>query len=212
MIYKVTISDDFLVQEAYKEGMDELNDFWGINWKINTPDISIVSSRKEINQIMGKETSQELVGWSKNRNVFVLDYQKVETESSYRLTPEQYKALIKHEMNHIFEGIVSNGSMGPFWLKEGLSIYLSGQISLGQWERPSEFKGFINSDENNKKAAYEEGGYVVELLVNKFGKGKIIELIKLLKTMKSDEDFLITFKQIFGLDLNYENINRLYLS
>jgi len=74
MIYKTQIVIDPLVEEAYQEGMHELNEFWGINWVENTPDVYIVGSRSEIDQIKGKGTSDQLVGWSKNRNIFVLEY------------------------------------------------------------------------------------------------------------------------------------------
>jgi len=120
---------------------------------------------------------------------------------------------MKHELNHLFYGIVSGGTPGPLWLREGLSTYLSGQTALGQWEKPAEFRGFIDSDSNeeNKKYAYAEGGFVVELLVQKFGKEKVILLVKQLKTIKNLEGFKILFREIFGIELEYGVINELYL-
>lgn len=213
MIYKTKIVTDPLVEDAYQEGMRELNKFWGINWVENTPDVYIIGSRAEIDLIKGSNTSDQLVGWSKNRNIFVMEYQKVETESSYTLNPDQYKALIKHELNHLFYSIVSGGASGPLWLREGLSIYLSGQISLGQWSKPTKFVGFIDSDSNieNKKYAYGEGGFVVEILVLKFGKEKIIQLVKQLKMINSLDDFKKIFIEIFDVELDYNVINSLYL-
>jgi hypothetical protein len=190
--------------------MNKLNDFWKINWIENTPDIFVVGNRKQINLLQGKETSGELVGWAKNRNIYILDFQKIETESSYKLTPEQYVALIKHELNHLFYGIVSDGAMGPLWLREGLSICLSGQTKNGQWQKPAEFKGFIDSEGKNKKYAYAEGGFVVELLINKFGKDKVVQFVKEMKGVNSEEEVGVKFKEVFGIDLTYEALNDLY--
>jgi len=177
----------------------------------NTPDIYILESRKEIDEIRGISTSSQDVGWAKNRNIFLLDYKKIETESSYKLTPEQYIALIKHELNHLFFNIVSGGTSGPIWFREGFSIFLSGQTTNGQWEKPGELIGFIESEGENKKYAYSEGGFVVELLVDKFGKEKVIQLVKRLKSIASDQDFKQTFNEIFGIELSYDSINNLYL-
>lgn len=209
MIYNTKVADDSLVQTSYDEGMNELNSFWGIGWRDNTPDIFIIESRKEVDRIKASETSGELVGWSKNRNIFVLDFKKIESESSYHLTPDQYKALIKHELNHLFHGIVSGGSMGPLWFREGLSIYLSGQITLGQWPRPIKLSGFIESSEENKKFAYAEGGFVIELLVKEFGKEKLIEFVKNMKMVKNNADFKKLFLEIFGVEFEYEALNNL---
>ena len=212
MIYRATLVSDSNVDEAYREGMTVLNGFWGINWQENIPDIFIIGDRSEINKIKGKMTRDQLVGWSKGRGIFVLEYQKV-IESSFKLTKEQYKALIKHELNHLFYGIVSGEISGPLWLNEGLSIFLSGQTTLGQWERPSEFRGFIESDasEENKKFAYAEGGFVIELLVNKYGKDKLIQLVRQLKSVKDSDGFKTLFTEIFGIELSYKSINELYL-
>ena len=131
MICKAIIFNDPLLSEAYNEGMKELNDFWGINWIESTPDIFVVDTRKEINEIRGTETSGELVGWSKGRDIHVLNYNNLEKESSLKLTRVQYKSLIKHELNHLFQRAITESAQVPLWLREGLSIYLSGQDS--QW-------------------------------------------------------------------------------
>ena len=211
MIFSIKPTTNSLVQKAYEEGMKELGNFWETNWVQNTPDVFIIDSRKEIDVIKGTETSNQSVGWSKNRNIYLLDYKKIESESSYKLTPEQYVALVKHELNHSFFNIASGNAMAPLWLNEGLSIYLSGQTKLGQWERPIELRGFIDSEGENKKYAYAEGGFVVELLVNKFGKEKLIQLVKQLKTIKDGQEFKRAFAEIYGVELDYKIINDLYL-
>jgi hypothetical protein len=211
MIFSIKITDDQLVGKAFQDGMMELNEFWGVNWVTNLPDLFIVDTRNEIDQIKGVATSRDLVGWSKNRNIFLLNYRNLETESSYLLTPEQYSALIKHELNHSFFGIASGNANAPLWLSEGISIFLSGQTSNGQWKRPTDFEGFIDSEGENKRYAYAEGGFVVELLINKFGKEKIIQLVKHLMSIKDGQEFKGVFSEIYGIELDYKVINELYL-
>ena len=60
------------------------------------------------------------------------------------------------------------------------------------------------------KPAYEEGGFFVEFLVNKYGKGKILDLVKSLPKMKSKASFEEKFKELYGLDLTYKDINKIY--
>ncbi|MBU1127127.1 MAG: hypothetical protein ABIH88_01280 [Patescibacteria group bacterium] len=210
MIFKIT--KDKLIENSYKEGMKELIDFWQFNWSMNTPDVLIVESRKDINEIWGEGTSSQIIGWANHNQIYLLDYNKLETESSLKLSRNGYKAFIKHELCHLFFKKVSKGASAPKWLKEGLSIYLSGQTKLSQWKKPIKFQSFIQSNDENKKAAYEEGGFFIEFLVKKYGKRKILDLIKSLPKMKSKTSFEEEFKKLYGYELTYKNINKEYLS
>lgn len=208
MIFKAI--DNQFVEDSYIEGMNKLGNFWGINWITNTPNILIVENRNAINKIRGKKTPNWVIGWIGNNCIYILSYNKLGTESSSKLSRNEYKALIKHELCHLFFKKTSKGAKGPKWLEEGLSIYLSGQTKLSHWKKPAKFHTFIESNEGNKKAAYEEGGFVVELLVNKYGKGNIIELVKFLPKMKSKVKFRKKFKELYGYKLTYKNINKIY--
>lgn len=78
------------------------------------------------------------------------------------------------------------------------------------WKKPERFDGFLESSWGNLKKAYGEGGFVVELLISNFGKEKIIQLVKSLPELESDK-FGKKFMEIYGFELNYEEINKLYL-
>ena len=64
-------------------------------------------------------------------------------------------------------------------------------------------------DKGGAAGVYEESGFVVELLVNKFGKTKLLKLIKTLHTTNSEKQFKKLFKDIYGFNLNYREINKL---
>jgi hypothetical protein len=215
MIFKIEPTKDELVESAYMEGMEELKKFWGINWIKSTPNIVIVKNRADLDAYMGRKTENWLVGagyGSKGlRGVVVLDYKNINQESINKYDEEGYKALIKHELCHLFFSIASNGVIGPSWLSEGISIYTSGQNDLKVWPKPAKFVGFLEANKEHMMKAYSEGGVVVELLVNKFGKDKILELVKALPGLAKYENFLEKFKEIYGFELTYEKINGIYL-
>lgn len=217
MIYRLKRIEDRLVQEAYDEGMKSLNDFWGIGWTKGTPKIYVVDSRADIDEIKGFVTEPWLVGWATglepgDRKIYVLDFDKFESESNHDRNEEKYKMLIKHELCHLFMSTVSNGSFiqAPMWLNEGVSVYLSGQIYTRK--KPDRFVGFLDSDRKNPFPAYGEGSFVVELLVNKFGKEKLISLVKKLPELKERRTLFDIFEEVYGFVLSYDNINDLYIS
>lgn len=214
MIFKIETVTDELVESAYREGMKELNDFWGINWIECTPSIIVVEDRKQLDELKGTKTENWLVGsafgYKGIRGVAVLKYKNINVESIQKFDEVGYKALIKHELCHLFYNSVSNGVTGPSWLCEGMSIYLSGQTNLKIWKKPEKFDGFLESSWENMRKAYGEGGFVVELLVRKFGKDKIIQLVKSLSEIEP-EKFGEKFAEIYGFHLSYEKVNELYL-
>lgn len=207
-------SNSELVQTAYDEGMKTLNEFWELGWTKNTPEICIVSSRAEINKIKGRETENWVIGWGdssdpKHKKIYLLDFEKIATESSHRIEREEYKTLIVHELCHLFVATISEKTspIGPMWWNEGLSTFLSGQLKYKK--RPEKLIGFLDSNRENPRPAYNEGGFVIETLINKLGKGKIIKLAKALAGIKS-EKFGEKFEEIYGFKLRYEEINKLY--
>ena len=63
--------------------------------------------------------------------------------------------------------------------------------------------------ENVGKGIYKESGFFIELLVNKFGKEKLLELIRRLPEINSEESFKKLFKEIYGFELSYGEVNRI---
>ena len=197
----------------YNRSMKELDDFFKLNWKVNKPKIFLVKDRKSIDKLMGQKTQDWIVGWVNDGNVFVLDKDNYEKESCHKYSDERYFSLIKHELAHVFTQAYScifDKSIEPDWLWEGVAIYLSDQNKT--FKKPSELKGFLQhySKDNKSLEVYKESGFAIELLVNNFGKQKLLRLIKSLKGIDSKEDFANKFKEIYGFDLNYKNFNKFF--
>lgn len=208
MIFRLKPTKDDLIQSAYDSGIQELNDFWGINWINNKPNIFLFDSRKEIDEFKGTKTEPWVVGWANNGNIYLLNFEKLGIESSKEYTREEYSMLVKHELAHLYYKSRSGGKETPRWLNEGLSLYLSGQLKTK--EKPNELVGFINFFSEGGARIYDESGFVVELLVNKFGKDKMIQLVKQMVETKNEDDFNKKFKEIYGFELSYIKINELY--
>ncbi len=203
MILKAKPIEDELIEDSYIEGMKVFNDFWGINWINNTPDVIVLESREDIDKVYGKKTQSWVRAWARNRTVYILSFDNITTESSHSDSKEEYQATIRHEIGHLFTNIVTNGESIPKWLNEGISTYLADQLLFNK--KPDAFTGFLESNQTNHKPAYVEGGYVVELLLTNFGKAKFIDFVKSLGTNES-------FKRIYGFELTYDNINIIYKS
>lgn len=208
MIYTIKDHKDKLIEKAYREGMKEFNEFFGIGWKYNLPSICVLKNRKEIDLFRYKSESW-VVGFVGGNTIYVLDKKNIKKESNHKeYSDEEYAMLVKHELCHLFYGILSKRqSNKPRWLAEGVSIYLSGQMKYKKLVE--KFVTFIDSYEKTNKGTYSEGGAAVKLLVEKFGKKKLLKLIFHLKEVSTEKAFFQLFKKVYGFDLSYKNFNNL---
>lgn len=59
------------------------------------------------------------------------------------------------------------------------------------------------------KEVYAEAGFFVQMLVDKFGKEKLLHLIKDAKNYKTPESFADFFAKEYGFKLAYKDVNYL---
>jgi len=212
MIFELKTIKNGKVEEDYKKMMSELNEFYDINWIHHTPDIIFVDSREQIDSYWGKKTNPYIVGWinGSNRTVYVLKNEKMESESAHKKhSQEKYNALIKHELSHSFTKVESgDADWIPKWLWEGLSIYTSGQLSIKN--KIEKFETFLEYYEDGfAEGVYKESGFAVEILVNNYGKEKLLSLVKNLKKYQTKGKFEFAFKKLYGFKPNYNKFNLL---
>jgi hypothetical protein len=204
MIYEINKTKDSELEKIYKEGMNELNDFFELGWNRNLSKIFLVSDRNSIDALLGRKTEDFVVGWAdKNNDIYLLCKENYEKESSHTYSDEEYFALLKHELTHCFAKVVSGFSKNPIWLFEGVSIFLSGQNELKI--KPEKYNFFLDSYNDHKKDIYKEAGFAVEFLVKEYGKEKLIKLIKKAKEIDSKNDFAKLFETIYNFSLSYDN-------
>lgn len=100
--------------------------------------------------------------------------------------------------------ILSQGK-GPIWLDEGFAVYVSDQLSTK--ERPKEFKSFLNYYSHEDKDVYSEAGFVVEGLIKRYGKNRVINFLRRLPNINNKKEFKKEFEEYFKLRLEYKQIN-----
>lgn len=205
MIFKIHhIEDDFL-EKIYIDSMKSLGDFYEINWVHHPPTINIVDDRETINALKGKKTENWVVGWTNGSQIYILNKDNFEKESSHKYDPNEYSALIRHELSHSFYNILSGYNYFPFWLGEGVAIYTSGQNNFKN--KPEKFSKFLGFYDQGGKGVYDESGFFIQVLVEKFGKQKLLNLIKEVRSLKTQEEFSKLFAKEYGFNLDYDEIN-----
>lgn len=200
-VFDITLSKNHELDNIYEISMEELNKFFQMNWAVNKPKVCVVDNRATIDALKDQQTPRWLVGWSMDRNVYVLHKDSFATDSDHKYSEDDYKMLIKHELAHAFFKIVTGGKTQPGWLWEGVSILASGQAEV--WKKPTEFKSFLDN-----KDTYAEAGYALLLLYNKYGKDKLVNLLKDYKSYSGD--FSKLFQETYDMELKYDTFNSLF--
>ncbi len=177
----------------------ELDNFFKI--KLRTPYINLIQTRKEFDLISGRKTEKWGVGSVYERTVFIFAPEVFDKVSNHKKT--DFWNTLKHEMVHIYYQSITNNYM-PVWLNEGLACYLAKQI-----KKPLQLKRAVNVIAYFKKFdkdIYHLGYNFVKLLIKRFGKEKILKLIKTINFKTTRQNFNKNFKKIYGFELNKKDL------
>jgi len=203
-VFKLTPLKQPRLQKYKEEAMKELNNFFEMDWKRNTPKILVLDDRETIDLFRGEESKDWVVGWSMGSSAAcILNPENIEKESSHRKDYDIEK-LIKHEFTHAFFNSRFGRSKFP-WVSEGIAIYLAEQ--LDKYKMPREFTGFLEGKDSKK--IYKESGNAIKLLIDKFGKKKLFEFFSKQKEVQNPKTLEKVFKEVYGDDLNYKFFNKL---
>ncbi len=187
MFFNITLNNNKTLINYYNKIMNELNSFFNIEWVNNKPKVFLVDNKDTLNLL--SKSPEWVVGWTFKNNVYILHPRN--------FSEEYFISLLKHELTHTFFNVISKNHTNPAWLYEGVSLYLSGQYKDRKVEL---FKSFLDN-----KNIYLESGLAVKLLINYFGKEKLLQLIKQL----GSRQFNNLFKEIYGFNPSYEEFNKL---
>lgn len=208
MPFKLSYYPDKFIDSEYKKSLVDLDKFFEFKWTRNKPEIFVMDSRKTMNKCSGKTTLDWVIGWVSNHNVYLLDGKKFATDSSHTYSDNYYKSTIRHELTHCYTLVLSKDFNRPTWLWEGIAEYVS-----GGWKNhpiPTKFIDFLNyfdSHGDKKGNVYHESGYAVKLLAEKYGKKKLLKLIKNLKDGSTSSRFAALFEKIYGFAPTYAKFN-----
>ncbi len=208
-IFIIRTSKSAKLMVAYEKAMRDLNAFFEMKWVRNRPKI-FLADKNTLKDACHAGWPTWATGWAEFPNVLML--------SKGGFTPEQ-KMLMVHEVAHLFflmcaKISLDNTQVFPIWLWEGVSMFVSGQILRRSMTRPIKFGDFLNYYDRHtvpgrvQPTVYWESGFVVEFLVKKYGKQKLLELIKSIKQANTEELFAKRFKGLYGFELSYDEFNK----
>lgn len=204
MIFALSTTQSQIISKTLETAVPELNQFFKLK-KPPHPPVFLLPDRQTINNLMGFKTEDWMVGWGRGDVIYLLKPDRLESESSHFYSDHYYASLIKHELCHCFLDKVTHRANKPSWLIEGLCVYLSGQNSLKA--KPQEFSTFLDFYNGAGKGVYTEGGFAVDWLIKKYGKRRLIKLLKALAEIKNQKAFNQKFKQIYSFSPKYCNFN-----
>lgn len=182
----------------------ELGKFFDV--RIDPALIILLNSRQDVDAIYGKKTPDWLVGFTRKNIIFILNPKVFTKESSHKNQKDFWKTL-KHEYCHLYYKKLT-GNTYPNWLNEGLACYLAKQ------KRPKpelhEALNILEDKNKGKYDVYKVGYFWVNLLIDKFGNKKFMNLIRSIKAQSAISEFGIIFYRVYKIKFNKKNLIQLY--
>ena len=180
----------------------KLSDFFGIN--IEKPSIFFLNSRKDIDKILGKKTEDWFSAWVKNGNIYILNHKIYTKESNHNI--KHFWQTIKHEYCHLYFQQLT-GTNYPKWLNEGLACYFAEQAKKipTQGTLMKIFDYFQKSDWQIYSVAY----FWVNFLIEKFGRQKILNLLKSMNFQITEEQFAKNFYKIYQFHYSRKDFDKI---
>lgn len=189
----------------------EYEKFFG--FKLNKQPKSIFCyNRKEYDKLFGCKTQS----WSAQfatKDMIVSIHPTLWEKYTSHANPsvKQFKTNIEHEVIHLFTGKIygRHFPIYPAWLSEGISIVLSRDFGPNKnFNKAKKFVDVIDFYKDYSKPNYIEAGFLTKYLYEKYGKAKLIKLLKNAPKRNAPLKFKKLFKQIYKFDLTYEELNK----
>jgi len=169
----------------------ELDKWFGVS--VDIPRVLFVQSRKEYDKIVGYKTE----AWQGG---------KIYTKESDHKDIKRFWLVLKHEYVHLYWHQMT-ASWNPRWLNEGLACYLAGQEKKApSQEVVIDVRKYFG---HGGMFVYGLGYFWVNYLVKKFGKTKLLNLIKSVDADVTNKKFEAKFKRIYGFGLDKKSLARI---
>jgi hypothetical protein len=195
-------------QEIIDDALKEFEKFFKVKLSQNLC-LIYLNSRQQFDDIVGRKTLPFETAYSTSNLIFMMSEVVYEKESNKKFDSQKNLLTLRHEICHKFFQRMAWTSR-PVWLNEGTSIYLSGQLkNYPKIENFSNFLLFESSNYVDEQDVYKESGFVVQKIIEKFGKDKFLDFLKSIRSVPDNLGFLKIFNQVYGFELNYDNMNKL---
>jgi len=182
---------------AFKKKMDR----W-FGFEVEMPRVLFVQSRKEYDKLFGYKTESWQVARTENGAIFILD-PKIYTKESDHKDIKSFWLVLQHEYVHLYYRKLTE-TWDPRWINEGLACYLAGQIKkVPEKEILVDVNQFFD---RGGQWVYGVGYFWVNYLIKKYGKAKLLKLIKTINVKITKKKFETKFKQIYGFRLDKKSL------
>lgn len=184
----------------------DLEAFFGIE----APDYEIVlaTSREEFNKLTNVQHSEPwMAGWSNGYKIVVIHPDKLEELTEGAHHSDSHPKRIKHELAHLFYAKLTHGEIKPAWLNEGLAFYLDGRGGAkpkGVEDVYTAVRYFTNGDGQ----LYSSGSYIVKKLIEKYGKDKLLTLIRSIRAGLTESLFQELFQKVYDFKFTEDELEK----
>ncbi len=167
-------------------------DFFGVSFEL--PRVFLFKSRNQMSILFQRKLSKWHVGNSDGNYVCI-------TKDLLKIDPERFWKVLTHEYAHMAIHVYSQcNHIKPRWLNEGLSCYLAKQwkpVMAQKLTKDSLNLYFDKTDNYIFPLGYNQ----VRMLIERYGKLRILKLLKQAKKINNKKDFNKIFKNIYKIDL-----------
>jgi len=173
--------------------------------------VFLVYSRKEFDNFIGRKTAPWEVGSANcpKNEVYLLSPLIFEKESMHK--KGGFSGVLTHELAHLFTHQLYP-FYEPLWLREGLAYFVAGQgksefrqkvnLLISNGDFLSRIDTTKSWRENLYKDVYQLSFLWVSFLIKKFGKEKILELLRRINFPYEGVKFGEVFVQVYRQDLD----------
>lgn len=183
-------------KEIIEKAANQVSNFF--NDEIPRFKVYFLKSRDEMDKLWNKKTPAWLVAKAgENREIHIFDKEIFDRVSPH--PKNDFEKVLIHEITHIYTKEKFNLTF-PMWLNEGIAYVVASQDKKeGNKKDISKMHTF---DEWNENPSYGSSGKFVRFLLNKFGKDRLLNLLKRIEKNEKKEKFNEKFREIYGYELN----------
>lgn len=191
------------IEEFLKTTQKELSDFYGVT--IDQPSIFFIDSHQEIEKIWRKKIEKWCSAWAKDGDIYILNPEIYTKESSHK-DIKHFWQVLRHEYCHLYYRNIT-GVGYPKWLNEGLANYLAGQVK----KKPTKEEALRVFDYYDKSdwRIYNIGYFWTKLLIEKFGRKKLLILVKIINPQVTEKEFARKFHKVYGIHYSRVDFKKL---
>lgn len=156
--------------------------------------ISFLYSRPQMDKICNQKTADWLVGYTKNKKIFIFSPSVFDQVSDHPRSDFPY--VLTHELSHIFSNELLDFYY-PIWLHEGLAGYIAGQYKIRKVKNTDQFSKLHDIKNWNRHPNYPQSFNFTKHFIDMFGKEKIIQFLKQLPKIVGKHHYPIEFEKFF---------------